>query len=316
MLRVVLPLASILFAPAALAADVPAKIGAGFDVERYSVSLVPEPATKSVSGRERIEFRSLTPDLRTLSFSPNALTIESATLDGRPVRVSSDKASIRFELPRPIGKGRSATLSFRYHGVPARGVTATAASMYTSYFACDWMVCLQDAPGDKADFTLELRLQRGMSSLSVGRLVRTVPAPDGTTVHRWRTTRPYSAYLFGFAVGPFIRAIEKAEGAELTYLGEGASAPELRRLFAETPAMVRFLSDKAGVKLPDGRYAQLLVQGREAQEAATYALIGKGELDRSVADPQSGWVIVHELAHMWWGNLVTTATWRDFWLNE
>ncbi|HEX8533642.1 MAG TPA: M1 family aminopeptidase, partial [Allosphingosinicella sp.] len=32
--------------------------------------------------------------------------------------------------------------------------------------------------------------------------------------------------------------------------------------------------------------------------------------------PQSGWVIVHELAHMWWGNLVTTATWRDFWLNE
>lgn len=308
-------LAAALAAPAALAQET-AGIGAGFDVERYSVSLAPDVSTGAVSGVERIRFRSLVGQLQTLSFSPNSLTIEEARIDGRPVRVSSSKEGVRFELPQALAKGRSATLSFRYHGVPARGVTATGSSMYTSYFACDWMICLQDAPGDKAEFALDLRLRPGLSSLSVGKPIRSATAADGATVHRWRTTRPYSAYLFHFAVGPFTRVVEKNGGSELMYLGEGVSDAQLRRLFAETPAMVRFLSGKAGVELPDRRYAQLLVPGREAQEAATYALIGKAELDRAAADPQSDWVIVHELAHMWWGNLVTSATWQDFWLNE
>jgi aminopeptidase N len=40
------------------------------------------------------------------------------------------------------------------------------------------------------------------------------------------------------------------------------------------------------------------------------------EPERSSGDPQSDWVIVHELAHQWWGNSVTSASWKDFWLNE
>jgi hypothetical protein len=58
-----------------------------------------------------------------------------------------------------------------------------------------------------------------------------------------------------------------------------ASPSELQKLFEETGPMVKFLSDKAGVGLPSKRYAQLLVPGREAQEAATYSIIGKDYLD-------------------------------------
>jgi aminopeptidase N len=300
-------------APALAAAPEP---GAGFEVERYELALTPDPAAKSVSGTELIKLRSLTDGLRSLAFSPNALTIDSATVNGRSVGVSSDKEALVFELPLPANKGGAVTLSIGYRGVPKRGVTWTAASMYTSYFACDWMVCLQDSPGDKATFALDLRLPKGMTSLSVGEAKPLGKAADGKVIHRWRSSRPYSPYLFGFATGPFVRAVDESGRGQLVYLGEGTSAAELRRLFAETPAMVRFLSDKAGMGLPDGRYAQLLVPGREAQEAATYSLIGKAELDRSAGDPQSKWIIVHELAHQWWGNLVTSSTWTDFWLNE
>jgi aminopeptidase N len=141
-------------------------------------------------------------------------------------------------------------------------------------------------------------------------------AGDGAVIHRWRSTRPYSAYLFGFAVGPFTRIDQRAGGAELTYYGERTTATELRQLFAETPRMIAFLADRAGLPLTGGRYSQLLVPGREAQEAATYALIGRGELERNAADPSTQWVIAHELAHQWWGNLVTARTWQDFWLHE
>jgi aminopeptidase N len=291
-------------------------VGAGFDVERYAVALTPNLPGKSVTGTQTITVRSRQEGLRAIAFSPNALVIESAKVDGLAARVSSDESGISIALPAPLACGRTATIRLRYHGVPKRGVTATATSMYTSYFACDWMICLQDSPGDKATFELDLTVPTGMTSLAPGKMIGQSRAAPGAMVHRWRSTRPHSAYLFGFAVGPFTRISERSGGSELIYYGEGTSAPELRQLFAETSAMVAFLSEKAGTPLPDGRYSQLLVAGREAQEAATYSLVGRGELERDAADPSSQWVIVHELAHQWWGNLVTAETWQHFWLNE
>lgn len=314
-LRLLAAAAAALAAPAAsTAADAP-PVGAGFEVERYAVSLTPDLSAKSVVGAEEITVRSLRDGLRSLVFSPNALVIDGATVDGNEVEVSSAETGITIVLPTPLARGREVTLRLRYHGVPARGVRITDTSIYTSYFACDWMVCLQDAPGDRALFALDLQVPEGLTSLAAGRLVGLQTAADGTAIHRWRGARPYPAYLFGFALGPFARSTDRSGNAELVYLGE-ATPSELKLLFAETPKMVAFLSDKAGVPLPGASYTQLLVPGREAQEAATYSLIGRGELERSMGDPSSDWVIVHELAHQWWGNLVTCATWRDFWLNE
>ncbi|HEY0114660.1 MAG TPA: M1 family aminopeptidase, partial [Allosphingosinicella sp.] len=314
--RLIAAIAALISAPAATAQPQPAAVGAGFEVERYAVTLTPDPARKSVTGTEVITVRSLGNGLRSVVFSPNALVIDSATVEGRATQVASDRSGISIALPSPLARGRSVDLILRYHGVPRRGVTATESSMYTSYFACDWMVCLQDAPGDKALFELDLRVPGGMTSLAAGHMVGQASAGGGAVTHRWRSARPYSSYLFGFAVGPFTRASDRGGGAELDFYGEGATASELTRLFAETRRMVAFFAGKAGLPLPGGRYAQLLVPGREAQEAATYSLIGRGELERSAADPSSDWVIAHELAHQWWGNLVTAETWRDFWLNE
>ncbi|MEA3018263.1 MAG: hypothetical protein QOI38_2985, partial [Sphingomonadales bacterium] len=310
------PAAAALIAAATASAPDDAAIGAGFEVEHYALSLTPDPAGRSVAATEVIRVRSLRDGLRSVVFSPNALIIDDARVNGRATRVASDESGIAIALPSPLARRRSVDITLRYHGVPRRGVTATPTSMYTSYFACDWMICLQDAPGDKAWFALDLRVPQAMTSLAAGRMTGRTRADGGAVIHRWRSSRPYSAYLFGFAVGPFTRAGVRSGGAELIYYGEGATASELTRLFAETPRMVAFFSDKAGLPLPDSRYAQLLVPGREAQEAATYSLIGRGELERSAADPSSDWVIAHELAHQWWGNLVTARTWQDFWLNE
>src|SRR3546814_16397149 len=80
--------------------------------------------------------------------------------------------------------------------------------------------------------------------------------------------------------------------------------------------MVAFLSAKAGMPLPVADYSQLLVEGDEAQEAATYSVLGSDALPRQPDDPSQDWAIVHELTHQWWGNLITCETLKDFWLNE
>lgn len=304
--------ASLLMSPTLAAADP----GEGFDVTRYDLALTPNIQDRTVAGREVITLRATADRLQRLSFSSNALSIDTATIDGVPVVVRSQADGLHLDLAKPLARGRSVKLELTYHGRPARGLSGSATALYTSYFACDWMVCVQDRFGDKAAFSLALHVPAGLDTLSVGRRVARRTAPDGGEVHRWAAPRPYSAYLFGFVVGRFARADDRVGPARLSYLGETADAAELKRRFAETGPMVRFLSDKAGVPLPVSEYSQLLVQGREAQEAATYAVLGVDALRTKADDPAEDWAIAHELAHQWWGNLVTCATLQDFWLNE
>lgn len=290
--------------------------GQGFEVVRYEARLRPDLATTAIAGSQVIVLKGTGGGATSLVFSPNALRIANATLDGRPVTATSMSQGIVFALPAPLRAGQSATLRFELAGTPARGVQAIAAGLYTSYFACDWMVCLQDAPDDKADLALDLELPAGATSLGVGRELPKQVLDDGRILHRWRSARPYPAYLFGFAAGDFPQETVRSGEGTFAYLDGSGEGRALRRDFALTPSIARFFADKAGIALPDRRYAQLLVPGSEAQEAATFSLIGADELDRDLVQPASAWLIAHELAHQWWGNLVTCASWREFWLNE
>jgi len=289
---------------------------ASFDVQSYALKLTPDVQNATVAGRETIRLRANYDGLKELIFSGNALTVDSATVDGIPVPTAMADDSLTLQLASPLKRGKTVKLELTYHGRPARGFARSATALYTSYFACDWMVCLQNAFGDKAAFSLALRVPVGLDTISVGRMISRRPAPGNSEVHIWKSPRPYSPYLYGFAVGRFARSSERFKTAKLTYLSDFANAEELKQRFAITPEVVRFVSDKAGVPLPVAEYSQLLVEGDEAQEAATYSVIGINELPTRANDPEQDWVIVHELAHQWWGNLVTCATLQDFWLNE
>jgi len=310
-------LLGLLQAAAGTAANSPqAAPGEGFQVERYAVALRPDLVTTAISGTEEIVVESTSAGLSRLSFSPNALRIEGAAVDGVPVEATQSPQGLVFALPHPLRKGGRAKLSFRMSGRPARGVAAIPGGLYTSYFACDWMVCLQDSPGDKADFALDLFLPAGTRSASVGQERPAAPLPGGLVLHRWRSTRPYSPYLYAFAAGGFARRSDRTERGDLIYLDFAAAGEDLGKLFAQAPAAAAFLAGKAGMDLPDRRYVQILVPGDEAQESAGFSLIGRAQLEREQGDRSDGWAVVHEMAHSWWGNLVTCATWRDFWLNE
>ena len=316
MKAILLPALAVLAAPVVAAEPAPAAPGVGFEVESYTVSLRPDLATTAVSGNETVVLRATSNGLTRLAFTSNALRITDAAVDAEPIEVATNNGTLVFTMPRGLAKGDEVTLRFTFDGTPARGVTTVPGGFYTSYFACDWMVCLQDAPGDKAHLALDLWLPPGVRSLGVGRALKTAVQQDGVTLHQWRSARPTSSYLYAYAVGPFASRSVPTDVGELRYLDGTGTDAVLDSLFADAPAIAAFLSKKAGLPLPDGSYAQLLVPGREAQEAASHSLIGLGELMPEQDDPSSAWVITHEMAHQWWGNLVTCESWTDLWLNE
>ena len=308
-----LSLGILLFCSSAASATEP---GEGFQVEQYDIELRPDVQSGAISARQTVRIEATKSALRSLVFSANSLDVTDARMDGEPLTATSREDGIEFVLPHVLRQGDHAELSFSLSGFPARGTTLTPAGMHTGYFACDWMVCLQNSPGDKADLHLDLFLPAGMKSLGVGERYATINLDGGLELHRYRSLKPTSAYLFGFAAGNYTEQSVETSHGTLRYLDATGTSAQLGELFGVTPAMVAFFADCAGLDLPDRSYSQLLVPGREAQETMSFSLIGKGELDREDEDPTSAWVIAHELAHQWWGNSVTTKTWQDFWLNE
>lgn len=285
--------------------------GRKVDVLQYSLDLTPYLANKTVRGDEWILLRSTAPDLRRIAFTANALTIDEASLDGTPLRHAVENGQLLFDLPQALRSGRTARLHLVYHGAPQDGIVFAPDSVYTSYDACSWMICAEDEPGDKARFALDLHRPAGTRSLASGRLVGQTRSAEGGFIDHWRLRRPYSAYLFDFAIGKFTVVDRRQPHARMLYLSSVETRPQLLQSLEKTGDMVRFLSSRAGLALPGGSYAQLIVDGDEAQEASNYSILGRENLD-----PRDDWAIVHELAHQWWGNLVTCATWKDFWLNE
>ncbi|WP_141243889.1 hypothetical protein [Sphingomonas lenta] len=84
-----------------------------------------------------------------LVFSANALRINGARVEGAAGSVSSGKERVVFYLAHTLRKRGEVPLRFRIDGTPARDVTMMPGGIYTGCFAGDWMVCLEDAPGDE-----------------------------------------------------------------------------------------------------------------------------------------------------------------------
>src|SRR5690606_25363685 len=72
----------------------------------------------------------------------------------------------------------------------------------------------------------------------------------------------------------------------------------------------------AGVPFPHATYTQLLVRGAAAQEVAGFSVLGDDTVRNVLTQREDDWAIAHELAHQYWGNLVTCVDWSEFWLNE
>jgi len=288
-----------------------------FDVLGYVATVRPDIRGGTVAGDVSIHLRLLSGKAETIELDRADLVIDEVRQQGRRLDFDLLPRRVRVHLPTPVARGESRDLAISYHGAPRSGLrfVPERQQAYTIFSTSEWLVCV-DAPDDKATFDLRLVLPAGLKAVGTGTLVSEQPGPDGTIVHRFRQKRPASSYLFGFAAGRFIE-VKAAEGnTALQYLGEGFSPDELSRVFRDTPGMLDFFTRRAGVAYPLDTYTQVLVANTAGQEAWGFSLLSDAYGHAVLDDPAAISLIAHELAHQWWGNLITCQDWTHFWLNE
>jgi aminopeptidase N len=286
------------------------------DVLDYSVDLQIDRPRTLVRGIERIQVRAIGMPLLSLTFPRNGINVLAVTASGGSVAPRITDKVIEVPLPVPLAPGAVATVAFTYVAHSPRGVRVQPNGVYTIFFSCYWMVCREE-PDDKATISLALTLPEGMTVVASGTPERSERTRHGMVRHVWRERRPYSSYLFAFAAGRLLRTVEQHGRTQLEfYDGSTLNARALARMFADTGAMLDFFERKAGIPFPQPAYRQILVDGDEAQEATSFSILGRKTLDRRLQAPDEDWPIAHELAHQFWGNLVTCADWSHLWLNE
>jgi aminopeptidase N len=290
------------------------------DVLAYRVTLEPDFARRWVVGREQIVFDPRSLVSGELVFTASALTIRDARIDGVSVEPRVEGAQLRIPVPRARARARRATLEVAFDGAPARGYELRDGVIVTSYFACDWMLCAQEAFGDKATIRLDLILPRTMTTVGPGTLVEARALADDKVRARWESTSAYSAYLYAFAAGELRPSTPQSNAdqgrVQLRLISALPADAKLEALFAPTREMLIFFEGLAGAPFPRKDFTQLLVDGAAAQEQVSHSIIGRAAVEPMLKDPAEDWAIAHELAHQWWGNSITCTTLSEFWLNE
>jgi aminopeptidase N len=182
-----------------------------------------------------------------------------------------------------------------------------------------WFPCW-DFPNDKLTSEMIVTVDNGFKAISNGALIDSIRNQDGTTTFHWREDIPHVYYLVSLVIGEFAVIRDSWNNIPVNYYVVPEDSSLAERSFSKTPDMMEFFSTKIGIPYPYEKYAQVVVQdfiwgGMENISASTMTRRMLHD-ERAHQDYTSHGLVAHELAHQWWGNLITTKNWSNAWLNE
>jgi len=304
----------------------PGHVPGGLDVGRYEIELDYRVATNRLDGRTRVHATAAT-DLERLSLDLVGLRVSRVLVDGRrPGRFAQRDGRLEVRLARPVAAGAAVLVEVEYSGQPAprRGpwgevgweelsdgvIVAGQPDGAPSWFPCD------DRPAAKASFHLVVTTEAGYEVVGNGVLVGRRARASRV---RWEFDQPEptAPYLATVQIGRYERA--PLAGPAPEDVPQDVVAPARLRAalthdLARQPAMMRLFTDLFG-PYPFARYDVVVTDDplEIPLEAHGLSVFGANHVDGRRGTER---LVAHELAHQWFGNSLTAATWQDIWLHE
>ena len=304
----------------------PAKGDDGVDVLHYDLDLEWRRAKRLLLGDATLRFRA-TADARRFQLDlGQSLSVRRVVVDG----VATDAfehTGKTLEVLRPVEADSRHTVRVVYRGTPepvkaptTRGDFSTVGmsvtddgrlrTMQEPFGAFTWYPA-NDHPSDKALYDIKVSAPPTWVGVSNGTLVKRV---DGKrrTMTTWRLSDPAASYLLTLAVGPYAHRRDTGpHGLALNFWVPRDRVGHYMKTLRHTATDLRWLEGKLG-RYPFESAGAVIVPGGSAMETQTLVTYGARTWDPRNARE----VMVHELAHQWYGNTVTPDDWTGLWLNE
>lgn len=288
-----------------------------FDVLHYDAQVEPNIVNKTITGKVLIRLISRRDNLGTIEFDCGELIVHAVSENNIAQKFLLGAGRLKVSLSRPAKANEKRELEVEYFGTPRRGIRffPERAQVYTVFSTSQWLVCI-DVPDDKATLRLRLIVPANFNTVANGDLTAKHKLTGNRIAFEWRQAIPVPTYTFGFAAGRFRTIAEKRGRVRLRYLSTQLSDRDVLRIFRDTADMIGFYEERAGVPYADSTYTQVLAAGDVGQEMSGFTVIGESYGREVLANERDVWLGAHELAHQWWGNMVTCRDWNHFWLNE
>ena len=317
----------------------PLRLPTGVAPTAYQLSLTVDPNQERHRGEVAISV-SITQPGKLIRLHAAEIDVRSARLEvagktftARARQRNSDLMDLDFAPPYPAGKG---TLRIAFSG---RLEDKDSQGLFRQKEGGEWYAFTQfesisarrafpafDEPGWKVPWTLSLTIPQAMTAVASAPMVREVPLRNGQKRVDFQTTKPLPSYLLAFGVGPFdVLDGGKVGKTPVRFITPRGRAREATFAASMTPEILRRLEDYFGMPYPYEKldvmalpmtlsfgamenpglvtFSSLRLLAKPGEESATFK--------RYFVSTQA-----HELAHMWFGDLVTMAWWDDLWLNE
>ncbi len=305
-----------------------------YDVVFYHLFLNLERTSTAISGKVRTLAKSRVNGLDTFVFQLHANLIVDSVLSSNNIKLSvrRDVDLALVKLPSPCSINQFLDVQIFYHGIPPSGASAAIGNGFSNkaspsygnqitwslsqpYSAYEWWPCKQSLQ-DKIDSVfISVSTDTSNKVGSNGLLKSIVPAGNGKHTYNWETRYPMNYYLVAATVGQYTEYKAYAKPKQIgdsiliqnyIYSNPLAYSNNASSINATKPLLETF-SDLFGVypfyKEKYGHVMAPFSGGMEHQTMTSLGIFNFG-------------IVAHELAHQWFGDNVTCATWSDIWLNE
>ena len=252
------------------------------------------------------------------------MAIDAITVGDQPIRYTHQNDEIILDLPSPSTKNQTIIFTIKYHGVPLDGLRIGKTKLGDRSFfnenwpnrARHWLPTL-DHPSDKATSEFKVKAPSHYKVISNGLLLEESELGNNVKLTHWKQSVPSSCWLFVIGVAEFaVQYLEPFMGKSIETWVYAKNREEGFYDFQEpTKKVLEFYSQYVGPFAYE-KLANIQTPSVNGGMESSSAIFYGEDLVTGKRSERTRNVVIHEIAHQWFGNSITETTWDDAWLSE
>jgi len=301
------------------------------DIHHININVNVDIENGAVYGHVIHTLSPFSSSLKEFFFDASDMTIRRVRANGKDVTFSMNDEKVFISLNKSISWDDTINVRVDYSAYPRKGTYFVKPDeVYPEKPLQAWTqgedtdnhhwVPLYDYPNDKATFEVSLTVDQKYKALSNGELVSIKKNKNNTHTWHWRENHPMVAYLISYVVADLVKVEDSYNDIPVNYWVYHDNQHEAHRSFGLTPDMMEYFGDKTGLDYPFEKYDQVIINdfmfGGMENITLTHNTDRTMYDEFAAPDVSSDGLVAHELAHQWYGDLITTRNWANAWLNE